>query len=89
MATYDGWDSRSGKSFGNNFESCEVDPCGTTATFLGGVGYGEVSSDSDASSSTETRNSNDGGGGESCVDGDLGVYCPCFVATVTGEEVGG
>lgn len=24
---------------------------------------------------------------QDCVDGNLGVYCPCFVATVTGEEV--
>lgn len=27
------------------------------------------------------------GGGFGCIDGNLGVYCPCFVATVTGEEV--
>lgn len=24
---------------------------------------------------------------QDCVDGNLGVYCPCFVATITGEEV--
>lgn len=81
-------------------ETCEADPCGTTATFVGvsagggnsGGGNGsdsEGSSDSD-SSSEGSRNNNisAGGGSESCVDGDLGVYCPCYVATVTGEEVG-
>lgn len=61
--------------FGGNVESCEDDPCGSNATFQS---IGGVSSNSDGE-----------GLSLSCVDGALGVYCPCFEATVTGEEVRG
>lgn len=63
------------ESFGENVETCADDPCGTTEAFVG--------------SAIDNDNSGGGdGGGLSCVDGDLGVYCPCFVATVTGVKVG-
>lgn len=57
------------------------DPCGST----GGAAAAVM-----RKSSTEGvafSEDDEGFAERSCVDGNLGVYCPCLEATVTGQEV--
>lgn len=61
-----------------NVRACaDDDPCGV----LGQAENGAVTS------SSESEGGGVGFAGQSCVDGNIGVYCPCLEATVTEEEV--
>lgn len=72
---YEGVASGEVTAFAENVQTCEDDPCGTTVTFMA-----TTQGDADDSES---------GAGQTCIDGDLGVYCACYDATVTGQEVSG
>lgn len=58
-----------------NVQTCATDPCGAAAVQA-------VQGGSDTSDPAEFVN-------QACVEGNLGVYCPCFEATITGKKVGG
>lgn len=81
-----------------NVQTCAMDPCSALGTTTSSAAASLPPSERAMSSSSEVDGSGSGRvfeGAEgdftdqSCVDGNLGVYCPCFQATITGEQVGG
>lgn len=92
-------------SLSENVMTCASDPCGGGGTAAVAASTGRDGGGGNSrrwrrdrrhrrlsSSSTSLAGEEEEEGGFSdlgCIDGNLGVYCPCFVATVTGEEVRG
>ena len=78
-----------------NVQTCAADPCSALAppsSSLESAG-GKTSAEDVVQSPSSSGGVFEGGEGDftdlACVDGNLGVYCPCFQATVTGAQVGG
>ena len=58
-----------------NVQTCASDPCGAASESASGSASGKEEGEEEAFAE------------KSCVDGNLGVYCPCLEATVTGRQV--
>lgn len=66
-----------------NVQTCANDPCSTAASGSFSTVRRRLLTDSADTDDEDTEEFDQ----KTCVDGNLGVYCPCLEATITGQEV--